>query len=312
MCRLLGVVAAEAAPVSELLADQLGPFLALAGEHRDGWGLALQAPNGSIRRVRGLGRADHSPHLAHVLRSWRTRAAILHLRKATPGLAVDARNTHPFGTPHLALAHNGAFAPVEALDALIGPELLARAEGTTDSERLQLAVRARTEKGMPAGQALEAVAADIRRLATSYVSANTLLLTPEGLFAYADHDPESEVSRRRGLGYFGLDCLRPRPDRTVIASAGHQPAPTTWHRLPERRTWHITPTCPPSLSPPFEVATPPSLHPRRPPGHRGDDERGSECGTPSPGPQSSPHGNLHNPPSPVKDDGRASMTQGEI
>lgn len=243
MCRLMGAVAAEHTTVGDLLAGQIRPFLATAREHGDGWGLAALADDGSLQRIRGQGRADHSARLFRALASWRTTAAVLHLRMATPGMAVRAGNTHPFGAPHLAFAHNGAFEPANVLDPLIGPVLLAEAEGTTDSERFHLAVRARMAEGLSAGQALEAAAADIRRLADTFVSLNALLLTSGGLFAYADHDPESEVSVRRGTGYFDLRCLRAaRTDRVVISSDGPWTRSGPWQRLPKRQAWRVLPT----------------------------------------------------------------------
>ncbi|MDX6356312.1 MAG: hypothetical protein QOF98_3215, partial [Streptomyces sp.] len=40
MCRLMGVVARQPEPLSDLFADDLAPFLAMACEHSHGWGVA--------------------------------------------------------------------------------------------------------------------------------------------------------------------------------------------------------------------------------------------------------------------------------
>jgi predicted glutamine amidotransferase len=238
MCRLLGVVSRTPDVMTRLLADDLEPFLTLACEHGDGWGIAATRATGHIDTFKEPERADVSPRFGTRLALTVTDSALLHLRMASQQFAVTAGNSHPFGDHRAALAHNGDFTPATCLDDSIGPELLATAGGDTDSERLYLAVRRRIDAGLTPAKALAEVTEEIRARATEYVSLNTLLLTPAALYAYTDHDPDSEVIRRRGPGYFGLSARRDA-DRVVVASTGWpQPAPS-WTPLPERRVVEI-------------------------------------------------------------------------
>ncbi|MFI0779905.1 class II glutamine amidotransferase [Streptomyces sp. NPDC021212] len=232
MCRLLGVVSRKTAPLSELLAGDLTPFLALACEHGDGWGVASLTPDGTVASVKEPAPADTSDRLQDTLGTATTDAALLHLRMASPGLALRPENTHPFGDTRVAFAHNGDFSPVSCLDDVLGDDLLAGAGGDTDSERFYLAVRRRIDEGMEPPKAILATAADIRALATRFASLNCLLLTPAALYAYTAHDPHSDVIRRRGEGFFALNYRR-GADSVVIASTGWPQDAPLWSTLPE-------------------------------------------------------------------------------
>ncbi|MFI5753044.1 class II glutamine amidotransferase [Streptomyces sp. NPDC051644] len=233
MCRFIGVVAQDAAPVSTLLAEELGPFLSLACEHGDGWGLAFHATGegdggkeGSatagadeVHMIKEPFRADASPNLGPVLDSCVTDAAVLHLRMASQNFPVISANTHPFGDRRAAFVHNGDFTPSNCLDGTIGTDLLATAKGRTDSERLFLAVRRCLDDGMDPVKALIQTAADVKSRAAGYASLNCALLTPSSLFVYAEHDPHSEVIGRRGPDFFDL-CYRQDDFKVVVASTG--------------------------------------------------------------------------------------------
>jgi predicted glutamine amidotransferase len=229
MCRLLGVVAERPAPLSELLADELDPFVELACEHGDGWGISYLAADRVIVTV----KEPVSPLAAGIV----TSAAIVHLRMGSPGAAVSPANTHPFGDAGCAFAHNGQFIPPGALDGMLG-ERLAEAQGDTDSERYYLAVRSRMDAGTGPAAAIAAAATDIRALATGWVSTNCLLLTPDALYAYADHSADSEVIGRRGPDFFDLRTLT-EPGRLVVASTGWRQAPDRWHHLPDQQVFEI-------------------------------------------------------------------------
>ncbi|MFC4330551.1 class II glutamine amidotransferase [Streptomyces andamanensis] len=238
MCRLLGVVSRAAAPLSSLLAEDITPFLALACEHGDGWGIASLTADGTVAAAKEPAAADRSERFLPTLCGTRTDAALLHLRMASPGLPVRAENTHPFGDTVVGFAHNGDFTPVTCLDEVIGEERLARAEGRTDSERFYLATRRRIDASMTPPRALLATAADIRARATSSASLNCLLLTPRALYAYAAHDPGSDVVRRRGEDFFALKYRR-SADRVVIASTGWPQASPRWTTVPEGQVLEI-------------------------------------------------------------------------
>jgi predicted glutamine amidotransferase len=231
-CRLLGVVAREPAPLKTLLTDDLPPFLGLACEHADGWGIASTTPTEKIAVVKEPVRADDSSRFDHVVTKVTTDAALLHLRMATPGHTVTVHNTHPFGDGTMAFAHNGAFSPSTCLDRTLGWGLLGTAEGDTDSERYYLAVRSRIDAGMAPPEAIMDAAEDIRSRTTDCAGLNCLLLTTDALYAYASHDPAAEVLGRRGPDFFTLNYRR-RPQTVVVASTGWPQTPPRWATLPE-------------------------------------------------------------------------------
>ncbi|WP_051950924.1 class II glutamine amidotransferase [Actinacidiphila yeochonensis] len=238
MCRFVGVVADEPAPVSRLIGDDLEPFLSLACEHEHGWGVAHRTPDGAIRVTKAPERADRSERLRAWLDSCVTDMAVVHLRMASPGLALSPGNTHPFGDTRAAFVHNGDFRPRDCLDAVIDRQLLDAAEGQTDSERYYLAVRTRMDAGAPPAKAVAQVADEIRMLADGYVALNCLLLTPESLYVYRDHDPASEVITRRGGAFFDL-YRRTGDGRTLVASEGWPHPEPLWQRVPRRTVLEI-------------------------------------------------------------------------
>jgi predicted glutamine amidotransferase len=237
MCRLLGVVAKHRAPLSELLADEFEPFLELACEHADGWGLSYINPSGIIVTRKEPVPAHKSAVLPELMDQVVTDAAILHLRLASPDLPVTVSNTHPFGDTKYAFAHNGAFAPADLLDQRTGSRVSAAA-GETDSERYYLAVRGRIDEGAIPAAAIADTAADIRALTTEWESLNCLLLSRQALYAYADSNPRSKVLERRGPGFFDLE-YQAEPHRVVVASTGWNRQPGNWRQLPDRQVLEV-------------------------------------------------------------------------
>jgi predicted glutamine amidotransferase len=237
MCRLIGVVAERRAPLSELLADEFEPFLELACEHADGWGLSYINPSGIVVTRKEPVPAHKSTLLPELMEQVVTDAAILHLRMASPDLPVTVSNTHPFGDTKYAFAHNGAFAPADLLDQRTGSRVSAAA-GETDSERYYLAVRGRIGEGAVPAAAIANTAADIRALTTEWESLNCLLLSRRALYAYADPNPRSKVLERRGPGFFDLE-YQAEPDRLVVASTGWTRPTGNWQQLPDRQVLEV-------------------------------------------------------------------------
>jgi predicted glutamine amidotransferase len=238
MCRLLGVVASRRTALSELLAYELDHFLGMAREHSDGWGMAYTDPTDGLVLAKEPVRADFSSDFGPLVGCCITDAALLHLRLASPRSAAKDGNTHPFGDERIAFAHDGFFSPPDALDGLLGAARLVALEGDTDSERFYRAVRRRVDYGVEPARALIQAAEDIRAVADEYASLNCLLLTPSALFAYAEHDPSSEVFGRRGPDFFDLS-YRVEPGKVVVGSTGwSQPAPH-WRRLGQRQVLQI-------------------------------------------------------------------------
>ncbi|MGC0379727.1 class II glutamine amidotransferase [Streptomyces sp. SAI-229] len=137
------MVSQQPGVLGDLVAEDLDPSLALAREHGDGWGVALRARDRSVEITEDPGRVDTTPALRTLLGTSRTDAALPHLRMASQDFPVHRASTHPFGDRSVAFAHNGDFTPATGLDDVLGPDLLATAEGDTDSERFSLAVRRR-------------------------------------------------------------------------------------------------------------------------------------------------------------------------
>ncbi len=158
----------------------------------------------------------------------------MHLRWATPGLAVAAPNSHPFRYGPYALAHNGAIHPQERLPEMLPPGWEQQLAGTTDSERYFLHLMWRlAERDGDMIAAIADTTADIeRRYAPN--SLNAVLLAPGKLYAISWHDPAKVPGRQlrlRGYGdrpdeiaaYFDL-AYRATADAVVVTSSGW-PAP---------------------------------------------------------------------------------------
>jgi len=237
MCRLLGVVVEQPAPLAELLGDELEPFAELACEHGDGWGFSYVNSYGRIVTAKEPVSAVQSTTFRLLLQRVVTSAAILHLRLGSPGHKATMVNTHPFGDIHYGFAHNGQFTPASTLDGTLG-QSLAEAMGDTDSERYYLAIRRRISEGAAPAAAISAAAADIRALAARLESANCLFLTPRTLYAYADHSAGSDAIRRRGADFFDLRYMT-EPGRAMVASSGWPQSASRWMRQPDRRVAEI-------------------------------------------------------------------------
>jgi predicted glutamine amidotransferase len=169
-------------------------------------------------------------------------AGFVHLRWATSGLAVAEENTHPFLLGGWAFAHQGSIPTPERLEALLGPEWLARRRGTTDSEAyfLHLLQCVQQEANLVRG---------IRRAVSEIAgtcgpaSLNALLLSPSSLVVVhnsAGLEPPRDdllatVARPEDLpvdhleGYFGLRYRR-REDGIVVTSSGL--AAEGWTEIP--------------------------------------------------------------------------------
>lgn len=242
MCRLLGYV--TGAPTS--LVDVLGraefeAFTALTAYHDDGWGMAWHDESGGLQRAGSARSAEDDPAYDELAGARLGRAGIVHLRWASPGLAISAENTHPFVEGELAMAHNGHIAPIERLEELLTPANRAALRGETDSERyFRYILQCIEETGdHEAGllAALETLVAEF-----PHASLNALLLTPTKLFAVHVNSRAAVPTALKGLGiaaerirhtedeYFAMDFRR-TPDGLHVISSGIDPA--GWEPVPE-------------------------------------------------------------------------------
>jgi len=245
MCRLLGWVAREPVTLRDVLGGEaLTAFRGLARLHADGWGIAYDGTDGLVVE-RSTSRADTDPAFTAATTARATRAGLVHLRWATPGLPVELRNTHPFRYGRQAFAHNGAIYPVERRDEIVSAPWQDRLQGTTDSERYFLAVLAELDE--PVTDVATAVSRVTGRLAREFQPSglNALLHTPTALYAVSCHDPAAapsaappapgstaEIAAVDAATYFDLQ-YRVTPDAVVVASSGFIPPDVDgWQLLP--------------------------------------------------------------------------------
>lgn len=197
MCRLLGVVSARPRPLTTLLREDLEPFTALSSHHCDGWGLAYRDRRDALQVRKAPEPAHSSPGYRAALAEADTDAALVHLRKASPGMVNETVNTHPFtaptgGGPTVAFAHNGWASDTPALDEMLAAAGGPTCAGSTDSERyFGLVVAALREA--PPELALATVGDRIHR-AMRTEALNCLLLTDDSLYAYTSYDPDRQTT----------------------------------------------------------------------------------------------------------------------
>lgn len=240
MCRLLGYCSRDAASVAELLStESFRAFTSLSDLHGDGWGMAWYA--GSRPAAwKSAGRAGGEPEYDKL--AWQPLGdlGLVHLRWATPGLAVSDANTHPFRYADYTFAHNGAIYPQDRLGEMLPPEWERQLAGSTDSERYFLHLMARLEaRGGDMAAAIADTTADISKRYTAS-SLNAILLAPDALYAISLHDRSmvpADLLRELGhadrpdevAAYFDL-AYRVTGDAVLVASSGW-PMPG-WTPLP--------------------------------------------------------------------------------
>lgn len=221
MCRLLGYVSDPPATVAGVLGPALGDFVQLAcAKHGDGWGMARATSDG-VELRRSTLAAHRDPEFDHLAHAWTADAMVVHLRWATLGLEVALENTHPFSDATMAFMHNGSVSPPEALDALTPEPLRVRRAGSTDSERLFMAVLARIHDGADPARAL-ADAISEAAATCSYTSLNSMLLTPDALHVVSLYDPEA-IMADAGPDYYELRYTSTSCGVMVASSGFPQP-----------------------------------------------------------------------------------------
>lgn len=221
--------------VAEALGEPgLAELTDLSKLHADGWGLAWWEGD-QLRSLTSELPAHSSPEFTAAAREIRADALLLHLRWATPGIAVGAANTHPFLIGNRwAFGHNGSLRPADDLLPFLTESQRAALRGDTDSERLlHLLVSHIQTYGLDEG--LRHTVTDVCQTLTPN-SLNSLLLGPEELTALSCHyqwpagtvPPPSELPDEQP-GYFDL-CWTRLTDAVVIASEplGHW----QWERIP--------------------------------------------------------------------------------
>jgi predicted glutamine amidotransferase len=180
---------------------------------------------------------------------------LVHLRWATPGLAISDVNTHPFRYGDYTFAHNGAIHPQERLGEMLPAEWERRMAGSTDSERyfLHLMWRLAACDGDMIAAIADTTAAISQRYTAS--SLNAILLAPDALYAISFHDRSmvpADLLRQVGHGerpeevaaYFDL-AYQVTGDAVLVASSGWPmpgwtPLPSGHVLVTDRRTLATT------------------------------------------------------------------------
>jgi predicted glutamine amidotransferase len=229
MCRLLGVVSRDAAPLTEMLADDLPPFAALSSIHCDGWGMAYWDSEDSLVVAKSPEAALGSEDFWTSAKDADTDAGLLHIRKASEGMTPDARNTHPFVAGSVAFAHNGYVAPLSAVEDELARVGGRAPEGDTDSERYFGLVLAAMRDAGPV-EALQATARRLHEVSDDFVSLNALLLTHRALYALSYWNPDAPPSPEAGTASYEL-MFRVAADSVTVASDGWEPTGPQWERI---------------------------------------------------------------------------------
>ncbi|HUX04402.1 MAG TPA: class II glutamine amidotransferase [Acidimicrobiales bacterium] len=222
MCRLLAWVSPSPQSLGEVIGGPgLSAFTNLSSLHDDGWGTAAIDEVGKTPKVTRSTLPAFRDALFRETVALRYRACIVHFRKASSGLAVEMRNTHPFVFDEVAFAHNGSIWPQSRLDEIVPEHWRHHLVGTTDSERYFMAVMAEVAGGMTLAQAIDAT---VTRLTRDFEvsSLNAMFVTPDALYVVNSHDPAQSPGPEMepdGEPYYQLR-MRVSADSLVVASSG--------------------------------------------------------------------------------------------
>jgi predicted glutamine amidotransferase len=233
MCRLLGVVSAIPVSIADAVGDGvLKDFVALTKVHGDGWGVAGVDNVGDAPHVRvSAGSALDDPEFDAATHDLRSTAAMVHLRWATNGLAVEPQNSHPFIADGLAMAHNGSIKPMALLDELLEPAVAESLRGTTDSERYFAVIRQQRRSAPNLAEAVRRAVVQLRQIYPD-ASLNALVLGEGQLIVVHAHaksrllDEDIEEISATDLpaehleDYFALRIARPANGIVVVGSTG--------------------------------------------------------------------------------------------
>lgn len=241
MCRLLGVVAHGTRPLTEIVPDELPLFTALSERHKDGWGVASH-PSGTgadggdepaplrPRVRRGTDAARASGAYGDAVAEARGEVIVVHLRRASVGLALTPENTHPFVEGEVTFSHNGQFDLSDQLRARILARGGRTPAGTTDSELFLSLITAWAAQLPPRegrvdwALAVQHAAAELTALTAELFgrppeSLNCLLSTPGTLVAFAQHDP-AQAPADQPVEVYDLRW-RAEADRVLVSSTGY-------------------------------------------------------------------------------------------
>lgn len=224
MCRLLGFVSESETNFSQLLGNSFENFIQLSKVHSDGWGLANH-DHRNTSLVRETQPALSSNKFTEITNSLESNGALLHFRWATPGLAVNEENTHPFSFKGVSFIHNGSFTPITALDSMIDVAYKINIKGDGDSERFFYFLLTEIDKyGI-----VEGIRSGILKMQKkiNYSSLNCMILSDELFIVVAEFNPD-RIPPQFSEDYYELRFKQSGRD-VVVASSGWDQ--TNWTSL---------------------------------------------------------------------------------
>jgi len=230
MCRLLGYSSQTPTTFGEVVGENFNQFVKLADDHCDGWGIATSEGK-SAQLYKEPVAATKSENFKQQLESHKSSSALLHLRWATAGMAINENNTHPFTYQDISFIHNGSISPYDCLDPLIDQRYLSLAKGATDSERYFLFLLTKIEKdGFVEG--IKSGLSYIKN-SCSYSSIN-MMITNKDYFAAACVYNQAKIPDRfkEQSDYYQLKYTQ-KNGQVIVASSGWDQA--GWQQLPNNQ-----------------------------------------------------------------------------
>ena len=211
MCRLLAFTSLERKSFYDVVGADFEKFVALSGEHKDGWGLAY---DGQI--LKDVNAAKDSDSLSRASVENITDGALLHLRLASKGITINIDNNHPFTHGTTTFMHNGTIRPSDTAEQFINDKYKDLITGTTDSERFFYALLSQVDElGLVDG--VHAIVNKIRSIA-DYSALNIMVQTPDTLIAVCEFNEEN-TSEWSGPDHYELRFTKRGKD-ILVASTG--------------------------------------------------------------------------------------------
>ena len=212
MCRLMAFASSGERTLPDLVGGDFPGFVQLSKAHRDGWGLATSSSSGA-QVIKSSQPAAESEAFSKTITTKSAPAGLLHFRWASPGLEVTENNSHPFFYNDMAMIHNGAVTPYDALFPRIDPELFSLRKGGTDSELFFLFTLTQIAKS----NFLDGIRTAIKIIKTEfdYSSINSMFFNTDYLVIVSEHN----LNRIPAEGKANYYELRYRIDDEGIVAA---------------------------------------------------------------------------------------------
>jgi predicted glutamine amidotransferase len=201
MCRLIGFASPSPVTLAELVGgEQCAAFQELSRLHADGWGASWLNSTGTLEAHTTAEPGTDDDVLTSSLARRASRAQLVHLRLATPGLPVRPENSHPFVADAISFAHNGSITPTVRLRDGLSARALAGVAGDTDSELYLAAIRDGVRQGLSLTDAVHNTVAWLRDL---YPLASLNALVMSGSEFVAVHASSGSATPTREFAALG-------------------------------------------------------------------------------------------------------------